>query len=97
MKGELFKTDGGWVVRGVTHLEPNETTYELPLHPIDVEQIHRDSLIFDNIEARIHSNPDVKFKIARIYEQVEPPEFFLDHWNPSKTYVKLVNTHNNDK
>lgn len=35
----------------------------LPLHPDDVKQIEKDSLVFDNIEARIKCYPNVDFEI----------------------------------
>jgi hypothetical protein len=35
----------------------------LPLHPDDVKQIEKDSLVFNNIEARIKCYSDVEFEI----------------------------------
>jgi hypothetical protein len=54
MKGELIKTEQGWMVMYAKHAE-------LPLHPEDVKQINRDAQVFDNIEARIAAYPEVEF------------------------------------
>ena len=70
MKGRMHKTVNGWCV------EYNNG--DLPLHPDDVEQITKDSLIFDNIEARITAYPDVEFEILEV------------NINQSLIYAKLI-------
>lgn len=68
MNGTLKNTPTGWVVVYKDSNKPYNITNvvkELPLHPNDVEQISKDSLIFDNIEARIEAYPDVDFIIER--------------------------------
>ena len=37
----------------------------LPLHCDDVEQIEEESKVFDNIEARILSSPEIEFEIIK--------------------------------
>jgi hypothetical protein len=57
-KGKIYKDkEGTWLVLS------DETTYQL--HPDDVEQILKDSRIFDNLEARILNFPDVRFRIEK--------------------------------
>jgi hypothetical protein len=69
MKGKLMKSELGWVV--VT-TEQSGKTYSwvstFALHPDDVKQINLDSLVFDNIEGRIESYPDVEFELIDIWE-----------------------------
>ena len=66
MKGTLVKTGQGWVVSRCVGDGVAEVWEErLPLHPDDAEQINKDSQVFDNIEARIASNPEVEFEIGR--------------------------------
>jgi hypothetical protein len=64
MRGELVKKDGEW------YIKDNLDTY-YPLHPDDVEQIKKDALVFDNIEARIKAWPDTPFIIYEVWEQVD--------------------------
>jgi hypothetical protein len=66
MKGRIYKTEKGWVVRHPAYVPPHE--YELPLHPNDVKQINADAQVFDNIEARIAAYPDVDFVIESFWE-----------------------------
>lgn len=42
-----------------------------PLHPDDKKQIEQDSLVFDNIEARIAANPEVEFHFHQVWEEVD--------------------------
>jgi len=56
MIGKIQKIDNSWVITS------NDIDY--PLHPIDVTQIKRDSLIFDDIEGRIACYPMVMFKLV---------------------------------
>jgi hypothetical protein len=68
MKGNLYKTDQGWVVEYAKHAE-------LPLHPDDVKQINKDAQVFDNIEARIAAYPDVEFEIVSGFDNNGPDHF----------------------
>lgn len=63
MKGNLIKTEIGWMVKydQRTCQDPSAEDGELPLHPDDVAQINADAQIFDNIEARISAYPEVDF------------------------------------
>ena len=62
-----------WLVR-YSQCVPGKMTlelgYELPLHPDDVEQIRKWDKIYDNIEARILSQPNIKFKIIDNYAKL---------------------------
>ena len=84
MKGKLVKTEHGWFVRYKETTPLSITTETLPLHPADVEQINKDSQVFDNIEARIASNPEVEFEIITEYWSGEVGVNGL-------TYAKLIN------
>jgi hypothetical protein len=87
MKGILYKTDNGWEVSHATYdiTKQKWTAGKLPLHPDDVKQIKEDSLIFDNIEARIDAYPDVEFETVNmgfgpddnvlIYAKLIKPEY----------------------
>ena len=57
MNGEIKKIDGNWVI------SYKDKIY--PLHPDDLQQILEDSQIFDNIEARIFAQPQVKFELTK--------------------------------
>ena len=41
-----------------------EWGYELPLHPANVKLFNEWALVFDNVEARILTSPDVNFEIV---------------------------------
>lgn len=58
MKGKLCKTSIGWEV---SYIDEMNIQKSLPLHPTNVKQIEQDTIVFDNIEARIQSWPDVDF------------------------------------
>ena len=65
MKGFIINTeDYGWIVQ-VDSAVPDYTNEFFQLHPDDIEQILEDSKIFDNLEARIASNPVVEFEIVK--------------------------------
>ena len=66
MKGILKKTQSGWIINYDYTVNKNDWC-TLSLHPADVEQINKDSQVFDNIEARIASNPEVEFEIVTEY------------------------------
>jgi len=61
MTGRLHKREHDeWVV---TYTEVNETI-NLQLHPDDVNNLIELDRIFDNLEARIASQPNVEFEIV---------------------------------
>jgi hypothetical protein len=66
MKGKLIKTDQGWMVGTVCYADIWSKL--IPLHSEDVKQIEQDSLVFDNIDARIAAYPDVEFEIEEFWE-----------------------------
>ena len=55
MKGKILKTDSGWVVR--------KELVDYPLHPTDIAKINEWEQMFDHIEGRIASAPDVNFRL----------------------------------
>jgi hypothetical protein len=59
MKGELLNTDHGWLI---SYTEDG-VERGVSLHPDDVDYIDKLKFTFDNIEARIASNPIVEFEI----------------------------------
>lgn len=64
MKGKLVKEASGWVIHSMDSFNANWDIY--PLHPDSVKEIEEDSLIFDNIEARIAAYPEIEFEIIEI-------------------------------
>jgi hypothetical protein len=85
LKGRIKKTDKGWVVlytECVPKMIVTEWNKSLPLHPDDIKQINADAQIFDNIEARIKSYPDVEFDIVK--------EYIDSHTNQVQSYAKLI-------
>lgn len=69
MKGKLFKGEyEQWLVSYEDNSEPTKETKikDLQLHPDDVNDILEQENVFDNIEARILSYPDVEFEIVQI-------------------------------
>ena len=77
MKGTIYKNkEHGWIINYIVESEnPNAiyTLKTLPLHPTDVEQIDEWSKVFDNIEGRIASSPEVEFEIIPcIPKDLEP-------------------------
>ena len=72
MKGKLKKNEyGEWVVvyhplrsKGIRPFNPNVDVKELQLYPDDVNWIHNNMMVFDNIEARIKADPEVEFEIV---------------------------------
>lgn len=69
MEGEMIKRGDNWFVKyqdftgwGLTV----EYDREIPLHPDNIKQIKDYERVFDNIEARILSNPKVKFDLSEI-------------------------------
>lgn len=70
MKGILKKTQSGWIVNYDYTVNKNDWC-TLPLHPADVEQINKDSQVFDNIEARIAAYPEIEFEIVTEWDNGE--------------------------
>jgi len=73
MKGKIIKTEQGWMVKyeqeycvGKYNIPSSLTDEKLPLHPDNVQEIEIDSMIFDNIEARIAAYPDVEFETVNM-------------------------------
>jgi hypothetical protein len=62
----MYKTNNEWVVKYSKCISGRMTkqyAYELPLHPTDIDFIKECSIVFDNMEGRISSQPDVEFEI----------------------------------
>lgn len=59
MKGKLSKVDGNWII---SYTE-DDTEKEIPLHYIDVDFFDKAELVFDNMQARVNSLPEVSFRI----------------------------------
>ena len=64
MKGQIKKTDYGWIVVWSHPMEYREPEHELPLHPKDIELFSQFEKIFDNFEARVLASPEVDFEIS---------------------------------
>ena len=60
MKGELIKSTHGWMI---SYIENGEHK-GISLHYDDVDYIRELEFTFDNIEARIATNPEVEFEIV---------------------------------
>ena len=60
MKGELIKSEHGWMI---SYIENGEHK-GISLHYDDVDYIRELEFTFDNIEARIATNPEVEFEIV---------------------------------
>ena len=75
MKGTIIKTERGWEVINTQATLNGPLLQSLPLHPTDVKQIAEWSQIFDNIEGRIASSPEVEFEIiTSIPSSLEPTD-----------------------
>jgi len=73
MKGTIHKTEFGWEVINIHATLNGPLLQSLPLHPDNVKEINEWAQIFDNIEGRIASNPEVEFEIIhRIPKALEP-------------------------
>ena len=101
MKGKLIKdNEGWWVQHKAKGLDGNqEYIAESMLHPDDVKQIEEDAKVFDNIEARIATYPDVEFKIvtevvASVGNSEEQDEYTISYARliPSKEEQKQLIT-----
>lgn len=67
MEGEMIKNLGSWCVKYTTYqiplLVPKEEIKIYPLSSEDVEWFKKYEIIFDNLEARVFSNPKVRFEV----------------------------------
>jgi len=88
MKGILKKTEEGWFVvfDQRTMQDPSAEEGILPLHPIDVKMIDEDSKVFDHIETRIRTYPEVEFEV-RMYDG---KSHISNAWNG---YAKIVDSY----
>lgn len=70
MKGEMIFKDNSWYVKYPDCKIPEvgrfcERTILTPIHPDNINLIREYSMVFDNIEARILSNPIVEFELIK--------------------------------
>jgi hypothetical protein len=74
MKGTVYKTENGWVVKQIVAEGPDaKLINQYLLHPDNVKEINEWAQIFDNIEGRIASDPEVEFEIIHcIPKDLEP-------------------------
>jgi hypothetical protein len=88
MKGILKKTKEGWFVvfDQRTLQDPSAEDGILPLHPIDVEMIDEDSKVFDHIETRIRTYPEVEFEVRRY----DGKSHISNAWNG---YAKIIDSY----
>jgi len=88
MKGILKKTEEGWFVifDQRTMQDPNAEDGVLPLHPIDVEMIDEDSKVFDHIETRIRTYPEVDFEVS----MYDGKSHISNAWNG---YAKIIDSY----
>ena len=87
MIGKLYKHNNEWCIRYFDYIDRS-----LSLHPDDVQQIIKDSLIFDNIEARIAAYPEVEFEIVNSDNGAMS---FTEAYQ-SKQYAKLIKNEASD-
>ena len=66
MKGTMLKIESGWEVIHFQATLNGPLLQSLPLHPYNVKEITEWSMVFDNIEGRINSNPEVEFEIVDV-------------------------------
>lgn len=64
MKGTLLKIGKDWEVIHFQATLNRPLVQSLPLHPYNVKEITEWSMVFDNIEGRINSSPEVEFEIV---------------------------------
>ena len=75
MKGQIKKTDYGWIVVWSHPMEYREPIHELPLHPKDIELFNQFEKIFDNFEARVLASPEVDFEISWWADGAVPKQY----------------------
>jgi hypothetical protein len=91
MKGTLIKTENGWEVINIQATLNGPLLQSLPLHPGDVKKINEWSQVFDHIESRIASDPEVEFEVvACIPPDLKPTRGETLSFEAVK-YAKLVN------
>jgi hypothetical protein len=85
MKGILKKKKEGWFVvyDQRTFQDPSAEDGILPLHPLDVKMIDEDNKVFDHIETRIKTYPNVEFEI----NMYDGKYHISNAWNG---YAKLI-------
>lgn len=64
MKGTLLKIGKDWEVIHFQATLNGPLVQSLPLHPYNVKEITEWSMVFDNIEGRINSSPEVEFEMV---------------------------------
>ena len=90
MKGTLHKTESGWEVINIQATLNGPLLQSLPLHPDNVREINEWAERFDNIEARIASDPEVEFEIIHcIPKDLEPTDCETLAFESIK-YAKLI-------
>ena len=88
MKGTIYKNKEHWpLIEWVVSYDDGKT---LPLHPNNVKEINEWSQMFDNIEGRIASSPEVEFEIIHcIPKDLEPTNGETLSFESIK-YAKLI-------
>ena len=102
MKGILHKDkyNTWWVlydeVLGESVVKKNQNP--LQLHPDDVNELLELDFIFDNLEARVASNPEVDFEIVKVQKLSGIAVYAkLNPHSPSKeTLDELFNAHDDE-
>jgi len=72
MEGEIIKKDNSWFVKYQDYIGWGLVDLRgiyFPIHPDTLKYINELEQVFDNIEARIFSNPKVEFELEIIYEE----------------------------
>jgi hypothetical protein len=90
MKGTLHKTETGWEVVNIQASLNGPLLQSLPLHPDNVKQINEWSEVFDNIEGRIKSNPDVEFEVVVYIPPDSEPTFIKGVYAKMKPYDRNI-------
>jgi hypothetical protein len=91
MKGTIHKINRGWVVKQLVEEGPDaKLINQYPLHPDNIKEINEWSQMFDNIEGRIASSPEVEFEIIHcIPDDLEPTNGETLSFESIK-YAKLI-------
>ena len=84
--GIINNVNGEWFVTYGDHKK-------IPLHPESVKEINELSLVFDNIESRISSQPQVNFEIISVVQNSNYVETIMGVTKPFDVinYAKLIN------
>jgi hypothetical protein len=90
MKGTIHKTEVGWEVFYKTEDLPSYIISRLPLHPDNIKEINEWAQVFDSIEGRIASDPEVEFEIIHMNpSRLEPTDGETLAFESIK-YAKLI-------